>query len=70
MRLMQLSMMSMLALTLAACGAAQAPGDASGLRSVLGRSLAGVEGKTLTDQRRIAVRHARECAAKLWPGEC
>lgn len=70
MRLMQLSMMSMLALTLAACGAAQAPGDASSLRPVLGQSLAGVEGRTTADQRRIARRQARECAAGLWPGEC
>jgi len=59
-----------LALTLVGCGAEKGPATVKGLRPVLGRSLAGVEGRTLTDQRRLAVRHARECAAGLWPGEC
>lgn len=70
MRRMKLSALLSAALMMAGCGADRAPANVSGLRQALGRSLAGVEGKTDVDQRRIAIRHARECAAHLWPKEC
>ena len=65
MRLMKLSALRALALTLAGRGTTS-PASVTGVSGIMGPSLAGVRGVTPVDQERIDIAQARGKAARLW----
>jgi hypothetical protein len=69
-RLFQRLAIGALALMLGACGISQ-PQNVPGLRAVVGSSLPGAQGATVSDQDRIDEHMARACPVGLYTGlEC